>query len=409
MSKKPAHKWAFKPAMRAGLYGWRSSAKAAKRLKSATSEIKAVNRSDPIAAADGIVALIERIWPAFEHINTSSGALGNAVNRTLTELIPILINAPADEPTRAKWLERLHAAIEHDGVDYLQPVSDRFGEIAVYRSLQGKFADRNIEFIRFARSDGFPGSFVATDILTLSCLLEAGRYDELADIVALKATRSWSEYRYVAESLLLQGREAEALDLAESMMEDWNSWGVHDIARFCESILVRQGRFDDAYRRYGLRYASGNTYLAVWRDLADRYPGFDPRGILEDLMQVKGSSGKWFAAAKSAGFLDIALECAADHDAAPATLIRAARDFNSKEPAFAAQVAMHAIGHLVAGRGYEAVPRDVDVAVGHLMEASARMDRTDWALEQLRRVSESNAANLFMVRRLRVQIERFAN
>ena len=123
----------------------------------------------------------------------------------------------------------------------------------------------------------------------------------------------------VAESLLRQGREAEALDLAESMMEDWNSWGVHDIARFCESILVRQGRFDDAYRRYGLRYASGNTYLAMWRDLADRYPGFDPRGILEDLMQVKGSPGQVvLLLPKSAGLLDIALECAADHDAAPA-------------------------------------------------------------------------------------------
>ena len=96
------HKWALKPAMHAGLYTWRSAAKAVERLKSATSEIKAVNRADPIAAADGVVALAERIWPAFEHIDTSSGSLGGVVYRTLTELVQVLIDAPADEPTRAK-------------------------------------------------------------------------------------------------------------------------------------------------------------------------------------------------------------------------------------------------------------------------------------------------------------------
>ena len=35
---------------------------------------------------------------------------------------------------------------------------------------------------------------------------------------------------------------------------------------------------------------------------------------------------KWFAAAKDAGFLDVALRCARDCAAEPATLVRAARD-----------------------------------------------------------------------------------
>jgi hypothetical protein len=47
--------------------------------------------------------------------------------------------------------------------------------------------------------------------------------------------------------------------------------------------------------------------------------------------------GKWFAAAKDAGFLDVALLCARDYAAEPATLVRAARDFADKEPKFARQ------------------------------------------------------------------------
>lgn len=109
---------------------------------------------------------------------------------------------------------------------------------------------------------------------------------------------------------------------------------------------MRQGREEEAYRRFGLPAASGNTYLAMWRDLVKRYPDLDARGILTDLMETHGSMGKWFAAAKTAKYFDIALECAAQPDAAPATLIRAARDFVIEEPAFAAKVGLYAITHL---------------------------------------------------------------
>ena len=46
-----------------------------------------------------------------------------------------------------------------------------------------------------------------------------------------------------------------------------------------------------------------------------------------DLIETRGERGKWFAAAKDAGLLDVALLCARDYAAAPATLVRAARDF----------------------------------------------------------------------------------
>jgi len=44
--------------------------------------------------------LVERIWPALESVDSSSGALGTAVGGALTELLPIVINAPADRKTR---------------------------------------------------------------------------------------------------------------------------------------------------------------------------------------------------------------------------------------------------------------------------------------------------------------------
>jgi len=41
--------------------------------------------------------------PSFQGIDTSSGALGAAVLRTVNEPIPILTVAPADHATRGKW------------------------------------------------------------------------------------------------------------------------------------------------------------------------------------------------------------------------------------------------------------------------------------------------------------------
>ena len=44
------------------------------RLKEAAAEIRSVAKSDPVAAGDGVVSLMEHIWPAFQGIDTSSGA-----------------------------------------------------------------------------------------------------------------------------------------------------------------------------------------------------------------------------------------------------------------------------------------------------------------------------------------------
>lgn len=405
MAREQKYKWAFKAGMRARGFGWRGSSKAAARLKSATSEIKTVRRKDPVAAAEGAVALAERIWPAFEHIDTSSGALGSSVYRTLEQLLPILIDAPADESTRAKWLERLRDAIMDDGVEYLSPIADRFGEIAAFPTLMHAHADRDLDLIRMVWSDHASFGHVPTATLTLSCLLEAGRYQELSELLELRKTRMWHHQKYAAAALVRQGKAEEALALASGLLEaDRSPWGSHDIQRFCEDILIRQGKPEEAYRRFGLPSAAGNTWIAMWRDLVKRYPERNPRALLEDLIALHGRKGKWFATAKTAGFLDIALDCAADIEAAPATLMRAARDFGEKEPEFAAQVAVHAIGQLLSDRGYDASPFDIDEAVGSLLTASDRINQRSWAIARLKDLVRHNHRDDLMSKRLDLQL-----
>jgi hypothetical protein len=55
-------KWQFKTKFRTNAYGWRASNLAIGRLKEAASEIRSVAKSDPVAAGDGVVSLLERVW-----------------------------------------------------------------------------------------------------------------------------------------------------------------------------------------------------------------------------------------------------------------------------------------------------------------------------------------------------------
>ena len=279
-------KWKFKARFRAKAYGWRGSALAISRLKEAVSEIKAVAKSDPVAAGDGIVSLMERIWPAFESIDTSSGALGSAIARTLDELIPILAAAPADHGTRAKWLERLFEAVQNDGVEYLAPVEDRWGEIARYPDLINDYADRLIASVRHAWADHQSFRHVTGTAICLSCLLEAGRYAELQELLATRRMKFWPWHRFGAEALVRQGLWEAAIAFAEAARDDATSQYDHlSINRFCENILIQHGLSDQAYRHYGLLAARGTTNLAVYRSLVRTYPDRDRRQVLLDLIE----------------------------------------------------------------------------------------------------------------------------
>ena len=87
------HIWTFRSRLRSRAFGWKGSHLACQRLKEAVTEIRKVARVDPVTAGEGVVSLMERIWPAFQDIDTSSGALGGAVNWAQDELLPIVIEA----------------------------------------------------------------------------------------------------------------------------------------------------------------------------------------------------------------------------------------------------------------------------------------------------------------------------
>jgi hypothetical protein len=140
-STQPKHKWTFRARFRSRALGWKASRLACQRLKEAVTEIKRVAKADPVTAADGAVTLMERIWPALEHVDSSSGALGGAVGWTLNELLPIVIDAPADRETRDRWLDRLYQAIQEDGVDYLYLVQERWGDLCGSAELASHWAD----------------------------------------------------------------------------------------------------------------------------------------------------------------------------------------------------------------------------------------------------------------------------
>jgi hypothetical protein len=100
---RSSHKWAFASHFRRQAFGWRS-ALPIQRLKEAVTEIKRAARTDPLLAADGAVLLLQRLSPALEQVNSSSGALGSAVNRAIDVLVPIIAAPDVTESVRDAWL-----------------------------------------------------------------------------------------------------------------------------------------------------------------------------------------------------------------------------------------------------------------------------------------------------------------
>jgi hypothetical protein len=115
MADAKPHRWQFAARFRRNAFGWRSQP-AIERVREAVLEIKKTARRDPILAAGGAVLFIEKVSPALEHVDSSSGAIGTAVNHAIVELVWIIAKAPADLAKRASWLERLWEALMLDAI-----------------------------------------------------------------------------------------------------------------------------------------------------------------------------------------------------------------------------------------------------------------------------------------------------
>ena len=115
------------------------------------------------------------------------------------------------------------------------------------------------------------------------------------------------------------------------------------------------------------------------------FPHKKERQILEDLIaSTPGDEGKWFAAAKSAGLYEVAIELAHRTPCDPKTLIRAARDLETTEPHFAVEAGVAALRWLVEGYGYEISSMDVWAAYHHTLKAAAKAGCQPETIERLR-------------------------
>jgi hypothetical protein len=383
MKESTTHRWAFKRYFRRHAFGWKSQP-AIQRIREAVSEIRKVARKDPMLGAEGAIAFLEKVSPAIEHVDGSSGAIGAAVSHAVDALAKIIAAAPADPTTRERWLDRLWAAFEADEVPYIESVGDHWGEVCASSAVASRWADVLIDGCRLAWSPNPKlRGFYKGATACLSALLAAGRYDELLALLALDSIRFWPYRRYGVEALAAMGRKAEAIRYAEE------SRGRNDnpvvIARACEEILLSSGLADEAYRRYGLVARAATTYLAWFRAVAKKYPHKPAAEILADLVeQTPGEEGKWFAAAKDAGLYDEAISLANRTPCAPQTLTRAARDYAVERPLFAIEAGMAALRWLVEGYGYEITSLDVSDAYTWTMKAAEETGRVAETQERIR-------------------------
>ena len=369
--KQAAHKWTFRARFRCNAFGWRSQTPI-KRIREAVSEIKKVARKEPVVAAEGAVLLLEKLSPAIERVDSSSGAIGSAVNNAIVTLAKLIAAAPADMVTREKWLDRLWQAVQDDDIPYLELLPEYWGEMCVTPELASQWADAFIGTVRRVWNPATPrgGWFSGIDAC-LSALHQAERYDELLELIALEPRESWSSRRWGVKALAAQGKHAQAIQYAESTRDQYAN--PISLARTCEEILLSDGSTEEAYTRHAMAANRKGTNLATFRAIAARYPEKTSTEILRDLVaHAPGEEGKWFAAAKSVGLYDEAIELANRTPCDPRTLTRAARDMVDKNPAFAMEAGLAAIRWLVAGHGYEITGDDVSAAFQHTMAAAAK-------------------------------------
>jgi hypothetical protein len=376
MPRRTAAHWEFARRFRRGVFGWKSQP-AIQRVKQAVAEIKAVARRDPVLAAEGAVLFLERVSPALEQVDSSSGAIGAAVNRAIEELVAVIVAAPVSPRTREHWLERLWEAHANDAIPYIERLGDFWGELCGSPEIASAWADRLIGIVQMALSPDpqLRGYFHGTTAC-LSALFQAGRHEEILALLDQDRFPFWPYRQWGVRALAACGRPDEAITYAQAS-------GGFDrspiaIAAACEKVLLAAGRVDEAYRRFALEATRGPTYLATYRALARKYPHKAPKELLEALVTTTpGDEGKWFATAKEVGLFHEAIRLANEAPCDPKTLTRAARDFAESRAEFAVETGMAALRWLVEGYGHEITGADVWAAYTHTVRAAQKAGRAE--------------------------------
>lgn len=396
-----AHKWEFAPRFRGNSFGWKSDLPI-KRIKEALTEIRKVARKEPVLAAEGAILLLEKLSPSLMNVDSSSGAIGSAVNHAIEALVPIITKPDVNLAIRKRWMDRIWQALQDDEMPYIEYLGDFFGELCVFPELASTWAD---EFLPTVRSVWSPqatghGWFKGT-MACLSALYAAGRHEELLALLETARYKSWSDRRWGVQALVAMGKKSEALRYAEaSRGRNQSDWSIDQA---CEGILLSSGLHDEAYTRYAIQANQGTTNLSTFRAIAKKYPHKAPADILRDLVASQpGAEGKWFAAAKDAGLFEVAIELVTRSPTDPRTLTRAARDYAVDRPDFAVASGMAALRWIASGHGYDITGIDIDEAYKAVIEASrhAGHDEAKIKMQILNLIDAHPASRQFMLQAL---------
>jgi len=111
-------------------------------------QIKKVAKHDPMCAAEGAIIFIERVSAALEQVDSSSGAIGSAVNHAVADLAEIIGGAQVDGSTRRGWLEWLWLAYVNDQIPYIESLGDHWGELCATKEIASEWADRLVDGLR---------------------------------------------------------------------------------------------------------------------------------------------------------------------------------------------------------------------------------------------------------------------
>lgn len=375
--------WGFQARFRRRAFGWKSQVPT-QRVKEAMSEIQKTARRDPVRGAEGAVLLLERLSPALEHVDGSSGAMGRTVNQAIARLSPIIAMAPVDPGQRRAWLERLWVALEADERTWIEELAEVWGELCGSEAEASVWADRLAWPTRKAWT-AEPRVYFHGATACLSALFRAGRYEDLLALLDLDTLRFWPNQAWGVRALAAQRRTREALARLEGCRAPWTSSDSGSMAVLGEEILLAAGFAEEAYVRYAFEANRGGTHLATFRALARKYSHKGSVNILQDLVaSTPGEEGKWFAAAKEAGFLDLALSLANRTPCDPRTLTRAAKDHLEEAPAFALSVGLAALHWLSEGYGFDITSADVYAAYDATRRAGEALRRAEEVRERVR-------------------------
>ncbi len=388
-------KWEFTSRLKRNAFGWRSSRLACKRVKEAVSEIKKVSKKNPVLAGEGGVLFIEKVVPAIQNVNSSSGAMGTAVRNAVADVIPIIAEAPVSAEILDKWRERVWTAFGDDGYGYLNCIGDHWGDLCESKKIASEYADTLLPALRSSwatkGSRYFHGTYAC-----LSCMLKAERYNEIIELIDLAPYLSWDFRKYGVTALVQLGKADEALQYAE------NSRGINDyspvpMAIACEKILIDAGRRQEAYEKYGRIANLANSNLTTFRAIARTYPEKDKQEILQDLIgEDRENGGKWFATAKSLGMFNLAIELVRESPCEPKTLNRAAEKFMDENPEFAMNCALLSLRWIADGFGYESTGADVFKAQSLALKAAEHINKTAQTKKAIAELCEINPSYNFV-------------